>query len=140
MKLQFSFFFAVTKQKTVASFRGCVRNFHMNNKPMEKPRKFYVGECPENQEEGNYFHGGYVVLKPRYVVGDDINIKMDIKPRNITGLILAVHGKRDYLVLEMVNGAIRFTVENGRGPIVTTFSPDRTHYLCDGEWHMIQGI
>lgn len=111
----------------------------MSNKPIEKASALDIDECTKF-EEGNYFIGGYVVLKPRWVVGNDFKIKMDIKPRNIAGLILTVHGKRDYLVLEMVNGGIRFTVDNGRGPIVTSFSPDRTDYLCDGQWHTIQGI
>ncbi|KRT82253.1 hypothetical protein AMK59_4776, partial [Oryctes borbonicus] len=124
----------------VHSFNGCIKNFNMNNKPMEKPRKFDVQPCPENLEEGNYFNTGYLLLKPRYTVGDEIDIKMDIKPRNVTGLLLTVHGKRDYLVLEMITGGIKFTVENGRGPITTTFSPERTHYLCDGHWHTIQAF
>ncbi|KAK9737573.1 Laminin G domain [Popillia japonica] len=123
----------------VHSFKGCIRDFHVTNRPMEKPRKVDVQRCLENIEEGNYFNGGYAVLGNRYVVGDEIDIKMDIKPRNVSGLLLSVHGKRDYLVLEMYEGAIRFTVDNGRGPITTTFSPDRMHYLCDGHWHTIQG-
>ncbi|KAK9737572.1 Laminin G domain [Popillia japonica] len=124
----------------VHSFKGCIRDFHVTNRPMEKPRKVDVQRCLENIEEGNYFNGGYAVLGNRYVVGDEIDIKMDIKPRNVSGLLLSVHGKRDYLVLEMYEGAIRFTVDNGRGPITTTFSPDRMHYLCDGHWHTIQAI
>ncbi|GJQ84232.1 LanA [Trypoxylus dichotomus] len=129
-----------TDVNNVHSFKGCIKNFYMNNKPMEKPRKFDVQPCPENVEEGNFFNSGHLILKPRYTVGEEIDIKMDIKPRNVTGLLLTVHGKRDYLVLEMVHGGIKFTVENGKGPITTTFSPERTHYLCDGHWHTIQAF
>ena len=128
-------------QKITQSLRGCIRNFLMNHKQMEKPVKFDTETCPENFEPGNYFGlgGGYIKLRNKYKVGLEIDIKLDIKPRNITGLLVAVHGKKDYLVLEMINGLIRFTVDNGKGAITTSYEPDKKHYFCDGEWHSIQG-
>ncbi|KAK9701286.1 hypothetical protein QE152_g30724 [Popillia japonica] len=72
-------------------FKGCIRDFHVTNRPIEKPRKVDVQRCLENIEEGNYFNGGDAVLGNRYVVGDEIDIKMDIKPRNVSGLLLSVH-------------------------------------------------
>lgn len=99
--------------------------------------------CSDNVESGVYFSAngnGYVKLFERFKVGIEIDIYMDIKPRNITGLLMSVHGKRDYLVLQMVDGVIKFTVDNGKGPMEASFKPASTHYFCDGNWHSIQAI
>nr|XP_022908361.1 laminin subunit alpha-like [Onthophagus taurus] len=122
------------------NFQGCLKNFGMNSKPMEKPVSHAIESCTDGTEEGTFFQGGYISLKNKFKVGLEMEIKMDIKPRNVTGLLVAVHGRKDFLVLEMVNGVLRFTVENGRGPITTSFEPDSRHYLCDGKWHSIQAV
>lgn len=113
----------------------------MNNKPMENPDEYDVIPCSENIEMGTYFgvNGGYIRLRDRFKVGKELDIKLDIKPRNTSGILIAVHGKRDYLVLEMVNGVMKLTVENGKGPITTSFQPGQPYYFCDGQWHNIQG-
>lgn len=113
----------------------------MNSLPMENPDHIEVVPCSDDVEPGTYFgaQGGYMRLKDKFKVGLEIDVKMDIKPRNVSGLILSVQGKRDYLVLEMLNGVIRLTVENGKGAITTSFQPDKPHYFCDGQWHNIQG-
>jgi len=53
---------------------------------------------------------------------------------------MSVHGRRDFLLLQMVNGALIFSVDNGRGPIVATYISPEEHHLCDGKWHYIQGM
>lgn len=93
---------------------------------------------------GTFFGGGlntYMRLKERYHVGQMFNIKMEIKPRVNTGVLIAVHGKKDFVVLEMVHGHLRLTVENGKGPVVATYMPpgNNSYTLCDGQWHEIQG-
>lgn len=114
----------------------------MNNKTMENPTKNGVIPCTENAEPGTFFSvtPGYVRMFDRFRVGSEINIQMQIKPRNTSGLLAAVYGKRDYLLLEMVDGAITFTVDNGRGPFSTTFMPRTKHYFCNGQWHSIQAV
>ncbi len=64
---------------------------------------------------------------------------MDIKPRNLSGILMAVHAKKDYMILQMVDGAIKFTVENGNGPVTAVFQPAFPAQFCDGHWHNIQG-
>lgn len=51
---------------------------------------------------------------------------------------MAVHGRYDYLILQMVEGRIMMTVDNGVGPIKASYLPQDSYYLCDGEWHTIQ--
>lgn len=58
----------------------------------------------------------------------------------MSGVLLAVHGAKDYLFLQMVGGVMEFTVDNGKGPFTSAFSPDDKSFLCDGEWHTIHGI
>lgn len=64
---------------------------------------------------------------------------MDIKPRSTSGHLLSVHGKRDYLVLEMINGTVKFLVKTAKGSIETSFEPTNSNSLCDGNWHNIRG-
>lgn len=79
------------------------------------------------------------ILVDRFTVGRTVDIQMDIKPRSSSGHLLSVHGKRDYLVLEMVNGTVKFLVKTARGSIETSFVPTSTNSLCDGNWHNIRG-
>ncbi|KAL1517260.1 hypothetical protein ABEB36_001047 [Hypothenemus hampei] len=130
---------------TTTRFNGCVKNFHMNNKPLDNPKSFAVVPCSDNVEVGTFFGGGvdtYIKLSNRYNVGNMFNIKMEIKPRVNSGVLIAVHGKKDYVVLELVQGHLKLTVENGRGPVVTTYIPqgNNSYFLCDGQWHEIQAV
>jgi len=93
-------------------------------------------------EPGFFFGagGGRVRAERRFMVGLDFDITMMIKPRNLTGILAAVKGKRDYLLLHMVEGAIVFEVDNGRGAIIATFRPDDQHEFCNGQWHEIHAV
>ena len=68
--------------------------------------------CSDKVEPGFFFGagGGRVRAERRFMVGLDFDITMMIKPRNLTGILAAVKGKRDYLLLHMVEGAIVFEV------------------------------
>merc|ERR1712115_240760 len=98
--------------------------------------------CSEKVEQGFFFGpgGGRIRAEKRFRVGLDFDITMMIKPRNLTGILAAVRGRRDYLVLAMNEGAIEVTVDNGRGPIQATFQPDYKFRLCDGQWHEIHAV
>ena len=39
----------------------------------------------------------------QFRVGLDFDITMSIKPRNITGLLLGIQGRRDYLILQVIH-------------------------------------
>lgn len=64
---------------------------------------------------------------------------MEVRPRNTTGLLLSVHGKKDYMVLELLDSEVVANVENGNGPFRATYKLSNKHYLCDGNWHKIHG-
>lgn len=69
-----------------------------------------------------------------------MTIQFDIKPRTVDGLLISVHGKKAMLILQLINGTIHFTVDNGDGPIVAVFRPDKEVNFCDGQWRTITAI
>lgn len=108
---------------------------------MEYPKENGTMPCSENVELGVFFgkNGGFVKLEDKYNVGLEIVINMDIKPRKTSGLLISAHGKNHYLILELSNGELRFTMFNGKEPIKTSYVPKSPYYFCDGNWHHIQG-
>ncbi|KAK2708492.1 hypothetical protein QYM36_014189 [Artemia franciscana] len=124
-------------------FVGCLRDFRMNDRPLtDLVTAEGVEPCSSKVEEGSFFSidGGYIKAYETFRVGLDIDISMEIKPRSMSGILMAVHGRRDYLVLQIVNGTVIFIVDNGRGAISSSYTPPHEHYLCDGQWHSIQAI
>lgn len=64
---------------------------------------------------------------------------MEIRPRNTSGVLLGVHAKKHFLVLQMIDGAVKLTVDTGNGPFYTIFKPQNPNYFCDERWHKITG-
>ncbi|XP_071119471.1 laminin subunit alpha-like [Haliotis cracherodii] len=125
------------------SFIGCLKNFKINDKMFGAPSvQTAIKPCSNAMEAGSFFtaDGGYVKLYDKFKVGLDLLIRVEIKPRSVTGLILAVHGRGDYLVLQMVDGKIILRADNGMGAITTSFTPSTSNSLCDGKWHVIKAI
>lgn len=136
--------FRVDPKKSIDQFFGCIKDIKLNNNLLVKsisdlanPLRNTVLPCSDNVEEGCFFgkSGGFVKLQEKFNVGEDLKISMDIKPRNLTGLLTSVHGKKTYLIVEMVKGNIHFTVEGGDNARSTIFFSDEDKSLCDGNWH-----
>ena len=136
----------------IPGFVGCLRNlkyeFSKNGKTKMRAlgtkwaKNNLVMPCSDKVESGFFFGpgGGRIRAERRFMVGLDFDITMMIKPRNLTGILAAVKGRRDYLLLHMVDGAIQFEVDNGRGPIVATFKPNNEFEFCNGKWHEIHAV
>lgn len=124
-------------------FRGCIRNMQMAARGLGEPT-LAVGVLPcSNQVESGVFFGkggGYVKLRDRFKVGTDMTIELEIKPRTMNGLLLSVHGKRAFLILQLINGTLNFAVDNGDGPIVATFNLEQNEKFCDGKWRKILAV
>lgn len=69
-----------------------------------------------------------------------MTFQFDIKPRTTDGLLLSVQGKKAYLIIQLINGTINFTVDNGDGPIVAIFKPEKGVNFCDGQWRTVTAI
>ncbi|XP_063239907.1 laminin subunit alpha [Bacillus rossius redtenbacheri] len=125
------------------TFEGCMKDVRLGGEPIGEPTSSHgVVPCSDRVEPGAYFseQGGYVKAYNKFTVGLDTVISMDIKPRNTSGLLLSVHGRHDYLLLQMVNGVIKFSVDNGKGAISASFDTQDEFHLCDGRWHNIEAI
>uniref|UniRef100_A0A1B0DIX0 Laminin G domain-containing protein n=1 Tax=Phlebotomus papatasi TaxID=29031 RepID=A0A1B0DIX0_PHLPP len=119
-------------------FKGCIRNFQSAGRPVGDAAKLEgVVPCSEQVEQGNFFGGGYVKLRERFRVGSDMTISMDIKPRTQDGLLLSVHGRRAFMIVQLVKGNISFVVDNGDGPFEAVFNPEPNENFCDGEWRTV---
>lgn len=70
-------------------------------------------------------------------MGRRFDIVMEIKPRSLSGLLLAVHSPDAFFVLEMDNGEVKMTIDIGSGDITATYKPNDPYLLCDGNWHKI---
>lgn len=99
-----------------------------------------VVACNDNVEHGVSFDGGFVKLRDKFRVGSEVKIQFDIKPRVTNGFLLSVHGKNAYLILQLVNGTIQFSVNNGEGPLVAIFKPENGENFCDGQWRTITAV
>ncbi|XP_066588247.1 laminin subunit alpha [Prorops nasuta] len=127
------------------TFSGCLGNFMLNGQQVgEASAKIGVIPCSKRVELGLFFYpgNGSNLFKAidKFNVGREIDIQMDIKPRSTSGHLLSVHGRRDHLVLEMVNGTIKFLVKTLKGAINSTFVPAMPNSLCDGNWHNIRAV
>lgn len=125
------------------SFPGCIRRIHFEGQPLGKPKKReMVGPCSDKTELGAFIgaDGGYLIPYDRFRVGLKRTISMEIKPRNTSGVLLAVHNKKDFLALQLLDGSMEFSVDNGVGIISTVFHPPSPSYFCDGEWHHILAL
>lgn len=122
---------------------GCLRNFRVESRPVGDPDYREGTEpCSLKVESGSFFalQGGHIKAVENFRVGLDIDIRFEMKPRSTSGILVSVHGRRDYLLLQMVNGTMIFSVDNGRGAIVATHIPQNEHTMCNGKWHSIQAI
>ncbi|KOC61553.1 Laminin subunit alpha [Habropoda laboriosa] len=127
------------------TFNGCLGNFMVNGQPVSEPiNKVGVIPCSNRVEPGLFFFPGngsnLFRAVDKFTVGRTVDIQMDIKPRSTSGHLLSVHGKRDYLVLEMINGTVKFLVKTAKGSIETSFEPTKLNSLCDGNWHNIRAV
>lgn len=127
-------------------FFGCIKDVkqgvHLLKPGPQTPPSEGVLPCSDNIESGVFFgkSGGHVKLRDKFKVGRDLTISMDIKPRNVTGVLTSVHGKKSFFIVEMIKGSIHFTVDSGDGPRSTVFTPDADKSLCDGQWHTVTVI
>ena len=112
-ELQFTNFAAVP------GFVGCLRNIktessvapqRVGGRAASKMRSLgkwqknsFVLPCSEKVESGYFFgpEGGRIRAFRKFRVGLDFDITMWIRPRNISGLLLGVKGRRDYVILQV---------------------------------------
>lgn len=79
-------------------------------------------------------------MRDRFKVGTDVAISFEMKPRSLNGLLLSVYGKNSMFALQLINGALNLTVDNGAKPFTALFTPENGQNFCDGEWHTVTAV
>ncbi|CAL1548003.1 unnamed protein product [Lymnaea stagnalis] len=127
-----------------AGFDGCLAYIKFDNMPFKKPlMEIDVRNCSNSDESGSFFgaNGGYVQLYDKFRVSQKMEIEMEIRPRTQEGILLSVHeNKSDFLVLQLTEGEIVLSTDNGAGPITVRYAPQTSRALCDGNWHIIRAV
>ncbi|XP_070555377.1 laminin subunit alpha-like [Ptychodera flava] len=126
------------------SFEGCIRDFTAGGVDLGDPaRTFDTHACTTNTEDGMFIGpgGGYMIWSDRFKVALDLEFSVKIKPRVLSGVILSVQSPRgDFLSLEMVDGNLMVSADNGAGEFKTDYVAPKNTHLCDGQWHDIKVI
>lgn len=125
-------------------FNGCLRDLKFLGKTLEQElQPILVVPCSDKVEKGLFFHKptGFVKLFERFTVGTEFSISFDFRPREPDGLLFSVHGKSSYLILELVDNQLWFTVKSDAKNIVTTnyTLPDNGSF-CDGKWRYVHAV
>lgn len=123
-------------------FGGCLRDLRLNDEPYAESggEAHGVVPCAQLAEPGVFFgkDGGYAML-PEFVANKQFQFELEIKPRLKTAVLLSV-GVFDYVTLQLVNGSVKLTVDDGAGPMTVIYAPPLGSSICDGNWHRIKAL
>lgn len=125
-------------------YNGCLKDLKFNGVSLDRePTLHHVVPCSEQTEPGYFFNRptGFVKLFDRFTVGTDFSLSFDFRPRDPDGLLFSVHGKNAYMILELIDNQLWFTVKSDSKNIVMTnyTLPDDGSY-CDGNWRNVQAV
>ncbi|CAD5215290.1 unnamed protein product [Bursaphelenchus okinawaensis] len=123
-----------------SEFGGCLRDLKINNEEYsdDSGESHGVVPCSQLSENGIFFgkDGGYAML-PEFVANKQFNFEMEIKPRLKTAVLLSV-GVLDCVTIQLVNGSVKLTIDDGAGPMTVIYAPPQGSSICDGNWHKIK--
>uniref|UniRef100_A0A3B4BCE3 Laminin, alpha 5 n=1 Tax=Periophthalmus magnuspinnatus TaxID=409849 RepID=A0A3B4BCE3_9GOBI len=123
-----------------SGFVGCVRDLMLNDAPAEHPTQSQ-GTVPcfkQPLQPGAYFsgRGGHIAIGESLVLGEDFNIKLEVRPVSFSGLLLhAGTSANHYLTMVLNQGEVMVSMNSGTGDLFTSFSPEES--LCNGRWHTL---
>ncbi|XP_053308878.1 laminin subunit alpha-5 isoform X2 [Spea bombifrons] len=124
---------------SLRGFSGCLRNLKMDGRLLNSPNKSMgVTPCYEGTtEKGLFFSdGGFLTLENLINLGEDLELKLEIRPMRPSGIILHLETKDGhYLTLSVAEGKVTAAVNVGAGEYSTSVGFQQS--LCDGQWHTI---
>lgn len=122
---------------------GCMRNIEIQKRPVadDAGEMFGVEPCSSLAEFGTFFGqgGGYIQLYKKFHIGTDLELSLEVKPRSMSGVLLSVYS-RDFLLLELVDGEVQVTFDNGAGAFTSKSQPQFNNEICNGRWHKIEVV
>ncbi|KAG9474548.1 hypothetical protein GDO78_004706 [Eleutherodactylus coqui] len=124
---------------TRTGFHGCLRNLKMDGKPLDNPAKAAgVTPCFEGfTEQGIFFSdGGFMTFGSSIDVGQDLELKVEVRPMHPSGLIFHLHTEEGYTItLSAADRKVTLVVTDRKGKHSTAVHLQQP--LCDGQWHTI---
>uniref|UniRef100_A0AAQ4PY47 Laminin, alpha 4 n=1 Tax=Gasterosteus aculeatus aculeatus TaxID=481459 RepID=A0AAQ4PY47_GASAC len=130
------------QRNSAYSFTGCLKNIQLDGQWLSSVSEtFGVTPCFEGlSEAGTYFSkdGGYVVLDETFNLGLKFELRMEVRPRMASGVLLNVRTSEGYFTVYLHQGAVVVLVNEGSHEFFTKVSA--RHGLCTGKWHRITVI
>ncbi|KAI6239107.1 Laminin-like protein epi-1 [Aphelenchoides fujianensis] len=122
-------------------FGGCLRDLKLNDESYEateEEKKNGVVDCSTLTEEGVFFakDGGYAMI-PEFHADKQFHFDLAIKPRVKNAVLFSVGGV-DFVTLQLVNGTVKLTIDDGGGSDSLLYTPLQGTTICDGNWHRIK--
>ncbi|KAF5275650.1 hypothetical protein FQA39_LY06762 [Lamprigera yunnana] len=129
-------------------FRGCMRGLTINKIPQGLVRDkntlhFNIGQCFPHIEKGSYFGGdAYVTFNKFFRISKILEVSLEFRTADQNGILLSVSNPRNSpaLSIELQNGAIVMTTDNGYGTITNVTNNLSDFALCDNHWHNITAV
>ncbi|CAJ0956348.1 unnamed protein product [Ranitomeya imitator] len=123
----------------VTGFHGCLRNLRMDGKSLDNTEKSTgVTPCFEGLTEPGLFFsdGGFLTFRNLIDVGQDLELKLEVRPMQPSGLIFHVVTEEGYAItLSLADRKVSVALTDTRGKHSTTVHLQQP--LCDGQWHTI---
>lgn len=122
---------------------GCIRDLKIMDEDIEydQGNKYDVKPCYTHEESGAFIGkgGGSIMVDNNFTVGSDMVFSMEIRPRTINGVLASVYADKDFFfLLQLSNGKVYTTFNNGAGTFTAHSTPKLKYSICDGQWHKIK--
>ncbi|XDV48183.1 hypothetical protein PO909_017644 [Leuciscus waleckii] len=123
------------------SLAACLQDVTLNGVRMDLNRPLVAdgtSSCFRGAQDGTFFSGdGYAAfMKEGYNVGSDVTVSLDFRSTSPDGILLGISStKVDAIGLELLNGQVVFSVNNGAGRI--SASSRSSVSMCDGRWRTL---
>ncbi|CAL8280300.1 unnamed protein product [Boreogadus saida] len=118
---------------------GCVRGLKLNEVPAGTP-SHSQGAAPcflSLLHPGAYFsrEGGHIAIDDSVVLGKDFEVRLEIRARSDSGLLLHAGTSEHFLNVVLNQGEVTVTLNSGSGRFSTPLTPEVS--ICDGHWHTL---
>ncbi|XP_075525225.1 wing blister isoform X1 [Dermacentor variabilis] len=129
------------------SFKGCIRNFNVNNRYVDlaSGESNGVGQCFANIEPGAFFQGdAYAVYDEQFNVDNKLELQLEFRTWRLNGVLMSLAENPDgapSLAMELHEGEVIVSVDlgqNGTGPFRARKVFGSRFAMCDGQWHLLR--
>lgn len=124
-------------------FKGCLRGLAINQQS-QNLSGHKVGQCFPLVEQGSYFPGdAYAVYKEKFHVGSQLELQLEFRTSENTGVLLSVSEPAGYpaLSLEINDGKVVMAGDMGNQlPFHVEQGFSSRFTVCDNRWHRVKAF